>query len=112
MTRRETSSQPPSSTTTQGRSDEGTDTLGTSQGHQRVSGKQPAPTTPVPRRTMESLLYSMFDNPSFIEELRWLVTKSHFELEYWSPLDTDDFVKDIIHFMREQVEIEARRKRR
>jgi hypothetical protein len=54
----------------------------------------------------------MFDNPSFIEELRWLVTKSHFELEYWSPLDTDDFVKDIIHFMREQVEIEARRKRR
>jgi hypothetical protein len=42
---------------------------------------------------MESLLYSMFDNPSFIEELRWLVTKSHFELEYWSPLDTDDRFK-------------------
>jgi hypothetical protein len=54
----------------------------------------------------------MFDNPSFIEELRWLVTKSHFELKYWSPIDTDDFVKDIVHFMREQYAIEARRKSR
>jgi hypothetical protein len=61
---------------------------------------------------MESSLYSMFDNPSFIEELRWLVTKSHFELKYWSPIDTDDFVKDIVHFMREQYAIEARRKSR
>jgi hypothetical protein len=60
---------------------------------------------------MESLLSSMFDNPSFIEELRWLVTKRHDGLIEWSPLDTDDMTKDIIHFMREQCAIEARRRR-
>jgi hypothetical protein len=61
---------------------------------------------------MESLLSSMFDNPSFIEELRALVRRSHLGCEDWSPLDTDDLVKDIVHFMREQLTIEARRSHR
>jgi hypothetical protein len=111
MTRRETSSQPPSSTTTQGRSDDAIVTLDTSQRHQKESGKQPVPTTVAPRRTTESLLSSMFDNPSFIEELREMLRKSHYDLRDWNPLDTDDLVKDIVKFMREQIEVERRRRR-
>jgi hypothetical protein len=111
MTRRESDTQPPSSTTTQGPSVDGTDTLGTSLPHLKVNGKPPKPTTPAPRRTMESLLSSMLDNPSFIEELRMMLRKSHYDLEHWTPLDTDDLVKDIIGFMREQIEIERRRRR-
>jgi hypothetical protein len=60
---------------------------------------------------MESSLSSMLDNPSFIEELREMLRKSHYDLQHWNPLDTDDLVKDIIHFMREQLEIERRRRR-
>jgi hypothetical protein len=111
MTRRETGSQPRSSTTTQGPNDEGTDTLGTSLPPLRESGKQPKPTTLVPKKTMESLLFSMLDNPSFIEELRRLVKKMHRGCEDWSPLDTDDLVKEIIYLMREQYEIETKRRR-
>jgi hypothetical protein len=53
----------------------------------------------------------MFDNPSFIEGLREMLRKSHYDLKDWNPLDTDDLVNDIIHFMREQLVIEARRRR-
>jgi hypothetical protein len=53
----------------------------------------------------------MFDSPSFIEELRRLVRKSHLSCEDWSPIYTDDLVADIVKFMREQLEIEARRRR-
>jgi hypothetical protein len=59
---------------------------------------------------MESLLYSMLDNLSFIEEVRELVRKRHDGLIEWSPLDTDDMTKDIISLMREQFAIEARRR--
>jgi hypothetical protein len=59
---------------------------------------------------MESLLSSMFDNPSFIEELRELTRRSHLHSEDWTPIDTDDLVKDIVRFMREQIEIERRRR--
>jgi hypothetical protein len=111
MTRRETSSQPQSSTTTQGPSVDGIATSGTSQRQQRVNGKQPKPTTPEPGRTTESLLSSMFDNPSFIEELREMLRRSHYDLQNWNPLDTDDLVKDILKFMEEQLEIERRRRR-
>jgi hypothetical protein len=111
MTRREIDTQPPSSTTTQGPSDDGIVTSGTSLPHLKVNGKQPKPTTPAPRRTTESLLSSMLDNPSFIEELREMLTRNHYDLVGWSPLDTDDLVRDIIHFMREQLEIERRRRR-
>jgi hypothetical protein len=52
----------------------------------------------------------MFDNPSFIEELREMLRKSHYDLEHWTPLDTDDLVKDIVRFMGEQLEIERRRR--
>jgi hypothetical protein len=60
---------------------------------------------------MESLLYSMLDNPSFIEELREMLRREHEGLDGWSPLDTDDLTKGLIHFMREQYEIEHRRRR-
>jgi hypothetical protein len=61
---------------------------------------------------MESLLSSMFDNPSFIEELRTLMRKAHYDLEQWSPLDTDDLMRDIVKFFKEQYAIEARRRDR
>lgn len=54
----------------------------------------------------------MLDNPSFIEELRTLVAVSHDECEDWGPIRTDAMTKDIVKFMREQLAIEARRKRR
>jgi hypothetical protein len=100
-----------SNITTQALGEEETATLATSLPPLKVSGKQPAPTTPAPRRTMESLLCSMLDNPSFIEELRMLMRRNHYDLEGWSPLDTDILTKDIIQFMREQLVIEARRRR-
>jgi hypothetical protein len=54
----------------------------------------------------------MFDNPSFIEELRTLMRKAHYDLEQWSPLDTDDLMRDIVKFFKEQYAIEARRRDR
>jgi hypothetical protein len=58
------------------------------------------------------LLFSMLDNPSFIEELRTMLRKAHLNCEDWSPIDTDDLTTDIIEFMKAQYTIETRRKRR
>jgi hypothetical protein len=40
-----------------------------------------------------------------------MLRRSHYDLQNWNPLDTDDLVKDILKFMEEQLEIERRRRR-
>jgi hypothetical protein len=41
-----------------------------------------------------------------------MLRKSHLGCEDWSPIDTDDLTKDVIHFIKEQYEIEHRRRHR